>query len=143
MRTRAFRPEVPGWLEDRSLLSGVAGLSSDPVVLPMHTLLFVQDQIREFFVLFARHIEPVDASRTESPGGDTTQLLVELHYLAGMIPFGQVDGLGVASERIVGNMRRDLAAHVPNAILSARNEELAVFRADVEALVRAGEVVVR
>jgi hypothetical protein len=109
----------------------------------MHTLLFVQDQIREFFVLFARHIEPVDASRTESPGGDSTQLLVELHHLAVMIPFGQVDGLGVASERIVGNMRLDLAAHVPNAILSARNEELAVFRADVEALVGAGDVVVR
>jgi hypothetical protein len=143
VRSRAFRPEAPGCLDDRSLLSGVAGLSADPVVLPMRRLLFVQDQIREAFVLFARHIEPVDASRNESPGDDIPHLLDEIHYLGRMIPFGQVDGLGVASTRIVGNMRHDLAAHVPHAILSARNEVLAVFRADVEARVRAGDVVVR
>ena len=46
MRTRAYRPEVPGCLEDRSLLSGVAGLSADPVVLPHRRFNLVAEHMR-------------------------------------------------------------------------------------------------
>ena len=60
-----------------------------------------------------------------------------------MIPFGRVDGLGVSINRIVNRMQHDLSANVPHAIRSARNDVLAVTRAEVEARVRAGDVVVR
>jgi hypothetical protein len=40
-------------------------------------------------------------------------------------------------------MRHDLIAHVPHAIRSAHKDVIAVIRADVEARVRAGDVVLR
>ena len=130
MRTRAYRPEVPGCLEDRALLSGVAGPSADPVVLLHRKFLKVGEQIRLDFQLFAR-------DRVVSV------LREDLYNIAVMIPFGRVDGLGVASKRIVDNLGHDLAAHVPHAIRSARDDVLAATRAEVEARVRAGDVVVR
>src|SRR4051812_30772099 len=54
MRRRAYRPEVPGCLEDRALLSGVAGLSADPVVLPLRRLNRVAEHMRFSFGDFAR-----------------------------------------------------------------------------------------
>jgi hypothetical protein len=54
-----------------------------------------------------------------------------------------VDGLGVSINRIVTRMQHDLSAHVPHAIRSARNDVLAVTRAEVKARVQAGDVVVR
>ena len=131
MRTRAYRPEVPVCLEDRSLLSGVAGLSADPVVLPQRRFNFVGEHMQQGFVLFARD-------------RDVIQLRGEIiDDVAVMIPFGRVDGLGVSINRIVNRMQHDLSAHVPHAIRSALNDVIAVTRADVKARVQAGDVVVR
>jgi hypothetical protein len=129
MRTRAYRPEVPGCLEDRPLLSGVAGLSAHPVVLSHRQFNFVAEHMRMGFDLFARY-------------RDVSQLRNEINDVVVMIPFGQVDGLEVSINRIVNRMQHDLSAHVPHAIRSALNDVLAVTRADVEARVRAGDVVV-
>ena len=73
---------------------------------------------------------------------DVSQLRNEINDVVVMIPFGQVDGLEVSINRIVNRMQHDLSAHVPHAIRSALNDVLAVTRADVEARVRAGDVVV-
>ena len=130
MRTRAYRPEVLDRLEDRSLLSGVTGLSADPVVLPRRTLDFVFDHMRQGFILFGRY-------------HDVTQVQSEMDDVVGMIPFAQVDGLRVSIHRILNRMQHDFLAHVPHAWSSARHDVLAVTFADVEARVRAGDVVVR
>jgi hypothetical protein len=130
MRTRAYRPEVPGCLEVRSLLSGVAGLSAHPVVLSRRQFNFVAEHMRIGFDLFVRH-------------RDVSQLRGEINDLVVMVPFGQVDGLGVSINRILNRMQHDLSANVPRAIRAALNDVIAVTRADVEARVRAEDVVVR
>jgi hypothetical protein len=130
MRTRAYRPEVPGCLEDRSLLSGVAGLAADPVVLSHRRFNLVAEQIRLGFRSFGR-------DRFISELND------DLRNVIVMIPFGRVDGLGVSINQIVTRMKHDLSANVPDAVRSARTDVIAVTRAAVEARVQAGDVVVR
>ncbi len=130
MRTRAYRPEVPCCLEDRSLLSGVAGLSAHPVVLPYSQFNWAAGHLEDSFFLFAQY-------------RDVSQLRDELDDGLAMIPFERAVGLGVSINRIVNRMQHDLSAHVPHAIRSARNDVIAVTRADVAALVRAGDVVLR
>jgi hypothetical protein len=103
---------------------------ADPVVLPRLRFATVAEQMQADFQLFARdHYVPT--------------LRDDLHDVAVIIPFGQVDGLGVSINRIVHRMQHDLSAHVPHAIRAARDDVLAVTRAEVEARVRAGDVVVR
>jgi hypothetical protein len=130
MRTRAYRPEVLDCLEDRSLLSGVAGPSADPVVLTVRRLHLVGDQLRLSFQLFARDLV-------------TDHLLDDIHNVAVIIPFGRVDGLGITIKRTLDQMQHDLSAHVPNAVLTAQNDVLAAILAQVKARVQAGDVVVR
>jgi hypothetical protein len=130
MRTRAYRPEVPGCLEERSLLSGVAGLSADPVVFRQRQFNFVLQHMSGGFDLFARN-------------RDIFQIPSEINDVIVMIPFGRVDGLGVSINHIVNRMRHDISAHVPHAARSALFDVLAVTRAQVEARVRAGDVIVR
>ena len=88
MRTRAYRPEVPGCLEDRSLLSGVAGLSADPVVLSHRRFNKFAELTRLGFHSFGRD-------------RDVSALRSEIYDVAVMIPFGRVDGLGVSVNRIL------------------------------------------
>jgi hypothetical protein len=130
MRTRAFRPEVPNCLEERSLLSGVARLSAHPVVLTHRRLGKVVEQTHVAFLLFARDVE-------------VNHLGDELYDLMVMIPFGRVDGLGVEINRILDRMNHDVSARVPHAVISAQHDVLAATRAQVQARVRAGDVVVR
>jgi hypothetical protein len=130
MRTRAFRPEVPGCLEGRSLLSGVAGLSANPVVLRLPKFNKFAEEVRSDFQTFAQ-------------GGYVSVLREALRDVAVIIPFGRVDGLGVEINRIVTTMQRELRANVPGAVQSAQTDILAATRAEVEARVKAGDVVVR
>jgi hypothetical protein len=46
-------------------------------------------------------------------------------------------------DRIITRMQREISAHVPHAFSQARIDVNAVIRADVEARVRAGDLVVR
>ena len=131
MRTRAYRPEV-NRLEGRSPLSGVAGLSAaGPVAVSPRRLHLYAEQVRQTFLLYAR-------GAYYAP-----QVRDDLYQVAVMIPFGRVDGLGVTINRIVDEMQQDVFAHVPNAVLSARNDVLASTRAFVDGRVEAGDVVVR
>jgi hypothetical protein len=130
MRTRAYRPEVPGCLENRSLLSGVAALSPDPVILRRTKFNLVAEHIRMGFEFFSR-------DRVDSEVRD------EVHNVIVLIPFGRVDGLGVSINNIVDRMEYEVSANVPHAVRSALHEVLAVIRADVKARVQAGDVVVR
>ena len=130
MRTRAYRPEVPVRLEDRSLLSGVAGPSADPVIFSRHRLSFIVQHMQNGFDLFARY-------------RDISQLHSEIDDVVVMLPFGRVDGIRVSIDRIVARMQRDFRAHVPHAFRRARIDVNAVIRADVEARVQAGDLVVR
>jgi hypothetical protein len=130
MRTQAYRPEVPVCLEDRSLLSGVAGPSADPVVFSRHRLSFIVQHIQQGFDLLTRY-------------RDISQLHSEIDDVVVMIPFGRVDGVRGSINRVVTRMQNDFSAHIPHAFRRARIDVNAVIRADVEARVRAGDLVVR
>ncbi len=130
MRTRAYRPEIPGCLEDRSLLSGVAGPSADPVVFSRHRLSFIVQHIQQGFDLFARY-------------HDISQVRSEIDDVVVMLPFGRADGIRGSLDRVVARMQREIRAHVPGAFHRARIDVTNVIRADVEARVRAGDLIVR
>jgi hypothetical protein len=130
MRTRAYRPEAPCCLEDRSLLSGVAGHPVDPFVFSRRQFNVFAEHVRIGFDLFARYRE-------------VSQLHEEIDTVIVLIPFARVDGLEVSIDRIVDRMRHDLSAGVPHAIRSALKDVIAVTHADVQARVRAGDVVLR
>jgi hypothetical protein len=130
MRTRAYRPEVPGCLEDRSLLSSVAGLSADPIVLTRREFNMIPEQIQAAFQYSRRN-------------GDIPHLHDEILDAVVNIPFGRVDGLAVSINGILNRMQHDISGKVPHAISSARNDVIAVTYADVQALAQAGDIVVR
>jgi hypothetical protein len=130
MRTRAYRPEAPFGLEGRSLQSGVAGLSSDPVVLPRRQLNSILDHMRSGFILYTRY-------------HDVSQIRSEIDDVVVNIPFERVDGLDVSIDRILSTMRQELSARDPNALGTALHAVIAATRAEVQARVRAGDVVVR
>jgi hypothetical protein len=130
MRTRAYRPEAPACLEERSLLSGVAGLSANPVVLTRRQFTQVVDFMHLGFYNFTQY-------------RDVEHLREDLRDVAVIIPFGRVDGLGVSINRIVDRMEEDISAKVPHPVRSALIDVLAATRAEVAARVRAGDVVLR
>jgi hypothetical protein len=130
MRTRAYRPEVSGCLENRSLLSGVAGPSSVPIVLTRREFNQVPEEIQSAFQEFRQ-------------GFGIEELHDEILDAVVTIPFGQADGLGVSITRILKTMQREIHAKDSQAITSADNDVIAVTRADVQALAQAGLIVVR
>jgi hypothetical protein len=74
---------------------------------------------------------------------DVSQLHSEIDDVVVMLPFGRVDGIRGSIDRIVARMLNDFRARVPHAFRRARIDVNAAIRADVEARVRAGELVVR
>jgi hypothetical protein len=95
-----------------------------------HRLSFIVEHMQDGFDLFART-------------RDVSQLHNEIDDVVVMIPFGRVDGLRASIDRILTRMQNDLSAHVPHAFRRARIDVNAVIRADVEARVQAGDLVVR
>ena len=130
MRTRAFRPEAPGCLEDRALLSGVAGHSADPTVFTRREFNFVPEEIQDAFHLFRQ-------------GSGFTELHEEISEAVVAVPFGRQDGLAASINSILGKLQQDMHAKVPDAVSAAHNEVLAVTRAAMQAQAQAGNVVVR
>ena len=130
MRTRAYRPEVSGCLEGRLLLSGVAGRPAAPYVLTGR-------QFKSFVV----HLDAeFDIFRHTKDG---SHLIDGLKNLIPLIPFARADGLPAKLNHIVDQMGRDIHANVPQPVRTAANEILAVTRAELEARVQAGDVVLR
>ncbi len=121
MRTRAYRPDVLACLENRSLLSGVAALSAGHLVPSRLQLNRVAEQIRVGFLDFGVR------------GQDINNLRGTLSDLVVIIPFARVDGLGLKINGILGNMQHDLSAKVPYAVVTASNDVVAAFRAQVQA----------
>lgn len=130
MRTRAYRPEVPGCLEDRTLLSGSARPKAGPVVLSSARLGFAIERIHEEFQLAAQDRDVSDLRR-------------QIRDYVVIIPFGRADGLGVAIRRTLDRAEDDLSGRVPHAVGRAENEVITAIRAEVRARVRAGDVVLR
>ena len=130
MRKRAYRPEVPGCLEGRSLLSGVAGHSADPTVFTRREFNYVPEQIQEAFHLFRQ-------------GSGISELHDEINEATVAVPFGRQDGLAASINGILGTLQHDMHAKVSDAVSTARNEVLAVTRAAMQAQAQAGNVVVR
>lgn len=127
MRTRAYRPEIPACLEERSLLSGVAGPSAHPVVITKGQVGSINFQIQADFAAFLRNHQIPD-------------LRNDIYNVAVAVPFGQVDGLGVRINAIITTMERQLLAHVPRAFITGETEVLAAVRAELETRVQAGDV---
>ncbi len=130
MRKRAYCPEVPGCLENRSLLSGVAGLSAHPIVLTRRQFNQVPERIQTAFHLFRQ-------------GNGISHLHDDILSAVAIIPFGRVDGLGASINGILGRMQHDMRAGVHGAVSTARNDLIAAVRADVQARAQAGDIVVR
>jgi hypothetical protein len=130
MRSRAYRPDVPICLEERSLLSVAAGHSGDPYVFSRRQFNLFAAHVRSGFDLFIRH-------------RDVSEVHDEIDDVIVWIPFQRVDGLDASINRIVDRMPQELSAHVPNAVQSAFKDVIAVAHADVQARVRAGDVIVR
>lgn len=136
MRKRAYRPEVLDCLEDRSLMSGVAGPSADPIYLSRRRLGQVIDHMRLGFDVFVK-----DLGRSHHYSDE--HLRDTLYNVAVIIPYGRVDGLGVKINAIVDRLHDDLFDNVPHAIRSAAHDVIAATLAEVAARVRSGDVVVR
>jgi hypothetical protein len=130
MRTRVYRPEVPDCLENRSLLSAVAAMSADPIVLTRREFNIVPEEIRSAFHDYRQ-------------GYGIEELHDDILDPVSSIPYAQADGLGSSITRILKTMQRDIHAKDPQAINSAVNAVIAVTRADVQALAQAGRIVVR
>lgn len=124
MRSRAYRPEVTGCLEDRLLLTG------DPFVLPLRQLHRTTLHMQFSFGSFAR-LRVLSDLRDELQGE------------AKSIPFGRADGLGASIDLILDDLQRDLSARVPHAIHSAQNALFGVIRADLSARIRSGDLILR
>ena len=127
MRTRSYRPEVPALLEDRSLQTG---LPAHPVVLLQGQLSFVLQHMRSGFAFF---------TRTQDP----TLVRNEIDDVTVNIPFQRIDGLQGTIDGILDRMHQEIAAHVPGAVRSASNAVTFATVAEVQARVRAGDVVIR
>ncbi|WP_165253382.1 hypothetical protein [Paludisphaera soli] len=130
MRRRSFQPEAPGPLEERSWPSGVGRAAFHPVVFSVRQYGLVTQRIRASFASFARFRQD-DILRED------------LANVSMPIPFARADGLPEVIDETVDQMQRNLAAHVPFAVRTAQREFIATIRADVEARVRAGDVVLR
>ncbi len=130
MRTRAYRPEAPNSLEDRSLLSGVARPLVNPVVISAAEFGGITRQMRVDFQMYARN-------------GDNELLQTQLLQVAVRVPFGGVNGLGISINSILRNMEQDISGGVPRAIRTATNEVIAATHANLAASIRDGLVIVR
>jgi hypothetical protein len=130
MRTRAYRPEAPGCLEGRSLLSGVAGPSADPTVFTRREFNEVPEEIQAAFYDFRQ-------------GDGISQLHDDILDAVVVVPFGRQEGLATSINGILDTLQREMHAKNPNAVSAARNEVLAVTREAMQAQAQAGNVVVR
>jgi hypothetical protein len=79
--------------------------------------------------------------------GDTSRNLERLRAMLAQnsegVPFHRVDGLGMKTNAILDQMQADIAAGSPRAIDAAFHRAVAGIRADVQARVATGSVVVR
>jgi hypothetical protein len=130
MRTRAYRPEAPGCLEERSLLSGVAGPSANPIVFTRREFNYVPEQIQEAFHFYRQ-------------GSGISELHDEINEAVVAVPFGRQDGLAASINSILDTLQHEMHAKVRTAVSTAHNEVLAVTRAAMQAQAQAGNVVVR
>ncbi|WP_422929086.1 hypothetical protein [Singulisphaera sp. PoT] len=130
MRTRAYRPEAPRSLEDRSLLSGFGGPAADPVVMTSRQLDTILEQVRLNFQLYAEN-------------GNVPRLREQLQIAVKNVPFGRIDGLGISFNAIVQRMRRELnARQLFHPVAQASNRAVAAVNVEVQNRVASGDLVV-
>ncbi len=132
MPKRAYRPEISCGLENRALLSGfaAAGLSAHPIVITRAKFNLVPEEIQSAFHEYRQ-------------GFGMAELHEEIFDDIVNIPFARVDGLAESVNGILNKLQQNMQAKVPNAISTAHNDVTAVTRADVQARVQAGDIIVR
>jgi hypothetical protein len=130
MRPRPYRPENPGCLEGRLLLSGAAGLSDKPYVFSQHTFKFYAIHVESDFTSFARYRSSIELHR-------------EIEDVLPLIPYARADGLRDKIDSIVDGMVEQVHEGVPHAIRTANEAVIAVTRSEIQARVQAGDVVVK
>jgi hypothetical protein len=130
MRERAYRPEVPCCLENRSLLSSVPGPSPNPTVITRREFNRIPEQVQLAFVGFRQ-------------GNGISPLHDDIFTAMAIIPFAHADGLVTAINGILKTLKHEHRAKGPAAVTSAHNEVLAAIRADMQSLAQRGDVVVR
>ena len=129
MRRRAFTPDALGRLEDRVVLSHVAGLSQGPVELSDLRFNMAIGLVKKDFELFAT-------------SGDLERLRAMLAEHTKGIPFHQVDGLGTKVDAILVQMQSDIASEAPRPISTSHHRVVGAIRADVKARIDDGSIVV-
>jgi hypothetical protein len=75
-------------------------------------------------------------------GGNFSRLRADLQRSAATVPFGRADGLGGAINGILARLQRDIASGAPLPIARAYQDVVATLRADVEARIDDGSLVV-
>jgi hypothetical protein len=126
MRRRAFKPEALGELEDRVVPSGPP---RGPVVLSGLHFNTALDLVKRDFELYAM-------------SGDFERLRAMLSQHTSGLPFHRVDAIGRTINAILAQMQSDLAAEVPRAIAMAHGKVADSIRADVQARIDNGTIVV-
>ena len=143
MRNRAYKPLVSDRLEDRALLSSVAGLHHNQTRPSHHPYILKREQYTKFANHSRLTFEVLVKDLGPSHPFNDEHLRESLYNVAVLIPFGGVDGLGVRINQIVDQLEDDLNARTPHAIHSASLKVVAAGREVVMARVRAGDVILR
>lgn len=126
---RTFVPDALGSLGDRVLLSEAAALPRGPVALSALRFNMSMDMVRNDFELFAT-------------SGNFERLRASLARHTVGSPFAQADGLGVTINAILSRIQADLASGAPRPVAAALHQVEAAVRADVQARIADGTVVV-
>lgn len=132
MRRRAFRPEPPGPLEDRSTPSGAAAAAApaEPVVFSFRRLERVTAHIQYSFSFFTRFHQ-------------YSRLREELKSDVIPIPFARADGLAEVIDAVVDDLQDEFPSGSPRAVHRAQKEVIATMRVQLANRVRAGDVILR
>ncbi|QEH36701.1 hypothetical protein OJF2_52860 [Aquisphaera giovannonii] len=128
MRRRAFRPELPGQLEDRSLASVAAGSPGHPAVFRKGMVNDIIREVHSQFLVYIRYRDP-------------TLLREQIDRNVTLIPYSRADRLLDSIDGILHDMLRDQAAGAPRPVLKASNRTIALIRSDVVQHVKAGDLV--
>lgn len=133
MRRQAYTPDSLGKLEDRVVLSQAA-LSGVPVVVSGYSLEAGIGMVRRDFELFAT-------------GEDTPHNFGRLRGMLAQnsvgVPYHRVANLGMKTNVILDQMQADIASGAPQPIQTAYHQVVAGIRAQVQASVDNGSIVVR
>ena len=129
MRKRPFVPESPGCLEGRALLSGSGMGHHGPAALSGLAFNLNNQLIKGDFEQYAL-------------GHNFKLLQTQIAGHEAAVPFGKVDGLGPTTTAILDQMRAGQASGATSPVAAAYQELSATIKAEVNARIANGTIVV-